>query len=185
MLQKIFSLLLLAMVVFSCQKEKEQNPFGIEKNRIGLLNNKITVRQLDSIYSNDSIVTKRRDSNFLSGTNEIEVFEKKGKKLLILEASDSDNETATIKTVQLIDPRYQTEKGLSTKSLFKDIKQHYHISKINNTLSTAVIFLDSLQATISIDKKELPNKFRQGTDIPIKAEDIPDTAKIKHFLINW
>jgi len=52
-------------------------------------------------------------------------------------------------------------------------------------LSAAVIFVDSIQASITIDKKELPSELKFNTDIKIKSSQIPDSAKIKHFLINW
>jgi len=90
-----------------------------------------------------------------------------------------------IESIQVIDPRYKTVSGLSVSGVFKDIKESYTITKINNTLSAAVIFVDSIQASITIDKKELPSELKFNTDTKIEASQIPDTAKIKHFLINW
>jgi hypothetical protein len=185
MIKKSFNIFLISLLIFSCQKEKKQNPFEITNNRIGVLTNKIQVKQLDSVFANDSIAKRTQGDQFLNNVNEIEVYEKGGAKLLVLEAQKESDPTSTIENIQIIDPRYKTSSGLSSGSIFKDIKDNYNISKINNTLSTAVIFVDSIQAYFTIDKKELSKKFQSTTDIEITVTDIPDSAKIKHFWISW
>ncbi len=184
MLQKILLLLIIFLTV-SCQKEEKQNPFEIKVNRIGQLTNTIQVRQLDSIYSNDSIVKSETNGGFSATSNQIEIYEKGGAKLLILEPKKEKDSTSTIENIQIIDSRYKTETGLSSNGTFKDIKDHYPISKINNTLSSVVLFVDNLHASITIDKKELSDDLRSNTDAKIEASQIPDSAKIKYFLIHW
>ncbi|GGX21335.1 hypothetical protein [Aquimarina muelleri] len=185
MIKIISRVLFVSLFIVSCQKEKQQNPFEITKNRIGLLTNEIKIKQLDSIFAKDSVVRIATNDKYLNNKNEIEVFEKGGAKLLILEPNNEGDSTSTIENIQIIDPRYKTASGLSSNSTFKDIKDHYEISKINNTLSTAVIFIDSIQAYFTIDKKELSKDFEFTTDKKIKVEDIPDSAKIKNFWIHW
>jgi len=185
MILRFFQIISIIIVLTSCSKEEKQNPFEIDINRIGLLTNEMSVKQLDSIFSKDSIVKKTAVNRSISNANEIEIYEKGGKKLLILEATKQADPEATIQNIQIIDSRYQTSVGLSPSSTFKIIKEHYPISKINNTLSTAVIFVDSIQAYFTIDKKELPQQFKMNTDSKIEITDIPDTAKIKHFWIHW
>ncbi|WP_108867077.1 hypothetical protein [Aquimarina aquimarini] len=180
-----FKALLVLLIITSCKKEQQQNPFEIATNRIGLLTNEIQVNELDSIFANDSIAKRTAGDQYLNSTNEIEIFEKGGAKLLVIEPKTEADPSSTIENIQIIDPRYKTVSGLSSHSTFKDINDNYTISKINNTLSTAVIFVDSIQAYFTIDKKELPQKFRQSTDIEIQTTDIPESAKIKHFWINW
>ncbi len=181
---RIFIVLLTSALILSCQKEEKQDPFEISNNRIGLLTHEIKINQLDSVFASDSIVTISGEKS-LSSSNEIEIYEKGGAKLLVLEAKNESDPTSTIENIQIIDARYKTHTGLSSESIFKEVKDHYTISKINNTLSTAVIFVDSIQAYFTIDKKELPREFQYTTDIKIKASDIPDSSKIKHFWINW
>ncbi len=182
---KIFLTLLIPIVISSCQKEVKQDPFEISNNRIGLLTHEVMVSQLDSVFATDSITKRVSANQYLAATNEIEVYDKGGNKLLILEASDQSDPASTIESIQVIDARYKTNSGLSANSTFKDIKEHYNISKINNTLSTAVIFVDSIQAYFTIDKKQLPGKFQSNTDLKIEVTDIPDSAKIKNFWISW
>ncbi|MFD2564574.1 hypothetical protein [Aquimarina rubra] len=185
MFKKISSILLICLSIVSCQKDKKQDPFEISYNRIGNLTNTVKVNQLDSIYANDSIVKLSKTNQFVNMSNAIEVYEKGGAKLLSLEPKVENDPTSVIESVQIIDPRFKTVSGLSVDGVFKDIKDNYNISKINNMLSAAVIFVDSIQASITIDKKELPSELKFNTDTKIEASQIPDSAKIKHLIINW
>ncbi|KAA1247172.1 hypothetical protein [Aquimarina sp. RZ0] len=186
MLKTINFAFLLFLLIIACQKEeKSQDPFLISNNRIGHLTHKTTLKQLDSIYSNDSIVRNIAGDKLLNTNNEIAIFEKGGKKLLILEVRQKSDINSTIKNIQLIDSRYHTDTGLSPNGTFKNIKDHYTITKITNTLSSAVLFVDSIQASLTIDKKELAADLKFNTDTKIEASQIPDSAKIKHFLISW
>ena len=179
-------ILIVLVLLVSCTKDhKKQNPFEVSSNRIGVLDNTTQLYQLDSLYSNDSIVKASTNNKFLNPSNEIKIYEKGGRKLLILEPRNPEDSLSTIANIQIIDPRFKTASGLSCKSFFKDIKDHYKISKINNTLSAAVLFTDSIQAYFTISKKELPIEYRFNTDTKIEASKIPDSAKIKHFLVSW
>lgn len=184
MLKKCIPFVFLGLSILSCQKNDKENAFLISPDKIGTLTYQTKVGQLDSIFKNDSIVNRSKNEKFLSNSNEIEVYEKGGAKLLILEPASTDA-NATIKSIQIIDERFKTPAGLSPNGYFKDIKDNYTISKINNTLSAAVIFVDSIKAYLTIDKKELPAEFKFNTSTPIKASNIPDSAKIKNFWISW
>lgn len=174
------------LILSSCQKAKEtKSPFSIGKHNVGYLTDSTQIHQLDSIFTLDSIVNRATGDEFLNTTNEIEIYEKGGKKLLILEANRESDSKKTVKNIEIIDSRYKTSKGLSPASYFKDIKNNYTISKINNTLSAAVVFIDSINVYVTIDKKELAPEFKFNTDAKIKASQIPDSAKIKHFWVGW
>ena len=67
------------------------------------------------------------------------------------------------------------------KSTFKDINEHYLINKVEATLTSATLFIDELDATISIDKKDLGLNIFSREEISI--EQIPDNAKIKYLII--
>lgn len=180
----LYYLFFITVFVISCAKDTKQDLFEISSKKIGSLTPDIKISQLDSIYKNDSIVRNNMNSSLLNNNSTIEIYEKGGEKLLILEPADTKPDP-TIAYIQVIDPRYHTKSGISNTSIYKDIKEKYNISKINNLLSTVVIFVDSIQATFTIDKKELPAALRAGTSAKIEASQIPDTAKIKHFMISW
>lgn len=181
-------IVLIATIIFlftACKTEKPIDPFLISKQNIGLLTDSTQVRELDIVFANDSIVKHIGGDEFTGKINDIEVYEKGGKHLLTLSATEALDTTATISTVKIIDGRYKTEKGLHKLSTFKDIKDNYTISKIRNTLKNVVVFIDEANVYVSIDKKELPTAFQFDMNKTIEAKDIPDTAKIKYFMVGW
>lgn len=161
------------------------DPYLIEAARIGPLTKEVRINQLDSIFSNDSIVRHTSGNKLLSATNDIEIYDKDGSPLLILEPVQQFDSTSTVGYIQILDPRFETAKGLNTNSTFGDVVKNYSISRIENTLNSAVVFIDELNIYLTIDKKELPSSLRFDTDTRITASQIPDDAKIKHFMISW
>lgn len=164
---------------------RDSDPFLIETNRVGPLTREIRIDQLDSIFKNDSIVRNISKTQFLNTANNIEIYDKDGTQLLILEPVQQFDSTSTIGYIQIIDPKFQTAKGLNIKSTFGEVVEKYAISRIENTLNSAVIFIDELNLYLTIDKKELPSSLRYDTDTRITASQIPDDAKIKYFMISW
>jgi len=177
------ALILSITLLTSCNKE--QDPFQIETNNIGNLNDSTQVRDLKMVFANDSIVTSVSGDEFTGSTNDILIFEKGGKQLLVLSPSQSLDSTATIKTVRIIDERYKTPKGLHTNSTFKTIRDNYKISSIQNTLRNVIVSMDGINAYVTIDKNELPAEMRFDMNLKIEAIHIPDDAKIKNFFIQW
>lgn len=176
-------LLLTTGLFISC--EKEQDPFLISANSVGPLTREVRINQLDSIFAQDSIVNQVSNGELYRKSNEIEIYDTEGKKLLLIEPVQAFDSTSTVGFVQVLDPRYKTAKGLGKESTFKDIVENYTISRIANTLSAAVIFIDELNVYVTIDKKQLPVELRYDTESRIQASQIPDDAKIKYFMVDW
>ena len=179
----IFVLFIFTIFTISC--EKQPDPFLISANNVGPLTRDIKITELDSVFAEDSIIKQVSEGEFFRRSNEIEVYDKSGKKLLLLEPVQAFDSTSTIGFIQILDPRYKTAKGLGTESTFKDIVENYNISRIENTLSAAVIFIDDLNMYVTIDKKELPVELRYDTQTRIHSSQIPDNARIKYFMISW
>lgn len=182
-MKKLLLFPLLALLFIACAKEED--PYLIGKNRIGLLTPEVQVNQLDSIYANDSISREVNQNRFYGSSNEIRIFDEAGKQLLLLEPVQAFDSTSTIGYIQVLDPRFKTAKGLNIKSTFQEIVENYSISRIENTLSAVVIFIDDLNAYITIDKKELPAELRYDTESIIQSSQIPDDARFKYFMIGW
>lgn len=182
-MKKYILLLLLIITLISCGNDS--SPYLIDNNRVGPLTREIRINQLDSVFQNDSIVRNTSGTKFLNATSDIEIYDKDGSPLLILEPVQQFDSTSTVGYIQVLDPRFETAKGLSTKSTFGDVVEKYTISRIENTLNSAVVFLDELNLYITIDKKDLPSSLRYDTDTRITASQIPDNAKIKYFMISW
>ena len=183
MYKSIFSLLIVSIVLTSCNKT--QDPFQISKQHIGLLTDSTQVKDLESIYPNDSIVKYISGDEFTGNINDIQIYEKGGIKLLTLTPRQALDSMSYIKDIQIIDPRFKTDKNISTLSTFKDISSNYKVSRISNSINSVIIAVNELNTTFVIDKKELPASLRFDMDLKIEATHIPDGAKIKYFFINW
>ncbi|WP_298761816.1 hypothetical protein [uncultured Psychroserpens sp.] len=182
---KYISILTIASIVIaSCTKEKKQDPFQISKQHIGLLTDSTMVKDLDIAFPNDSIVTSIKGDEFAGDNNDIEIY-KEGKKSLILTPSQALDSTAVIESVLILNEKYKTDKNISTLSTFKDINDNYKISSINNLISTVVVTVNEINASFTIDKKELPANLRFDMTLNIEAVQIPDNAKIKYFIVHW
>lgn len=179
----VLSLIILSFISTSCNKK--QDPFQIGKQHIGLLNDSTQVKDLESVFPNDSVVKFISGDEFTGNINDIEIFEKGGKKLLTLTPNQALDSTAYIKNIRVLDPRFKTDKNISSASNFKSINSNYKISRISNSINSIIIAIDELNASFVIDKKELPASLRFDMNLKIEATHIPDEAKIKYFFVNW
>lgn len=175
--------LLIVLIIASCSKK--QDPFLIEKHNIGSLTDSTQVRQLDSIFMNDSIVKFVGGDEFTGNINNIDIYDKAGNHLLVLTPNEALDSTAVISNIRIMDSRYKTEKNLSTLSTFKDIQTNYKINRIDNLINSINVNVNEINAYFTIDKKELPANLRFDMKMTIEASQIPDEAKIKYFMINW
>lgn len=184
MKKNIFFLALVSLTFIQCSKEKD--PFLITKNNVGLISNETQLKQLDSIFTADSLVRVSPQNSFMSGSSQgqVEVYEKGGKLLMTLspKANDSDSK---IGHIQIFDERYKTDKGLHLKSTFKDVKSNYTIASIQSTLRNVVVSLKESNVYITIDKNELPESLRHNPELTIESTQIPDNAKLKYLMIDW
>lgn len=181
--KSLLYLIIFTLVLTSCKKE--QDPFQVSKQHIGLLTDSTQVKDLEALFVNDSIVNYIKGDEFIENESDIEVFEKGGKKLLILSPKQVLDSTSTIGSVQIIDSRFKTDKNISTLSTFKDIQDNYTVSRINNLINSIVVSVDEINASFTIDKKELPANLRFDMNLKIEKSQIPDTAKIKYFFVHW
>ncbi|MBD0832355.1 hypothetical protein [Aestuariibaculum sediminum] len=179
----ILSISVLSLLFTGCNKT--QDPFEISKQHVGLLTDSTLVKNLKTVFLNDSINEVINDNGFLGIGKSIEVFDNSGKKLLILNPEYKPDTTAVVKSVQIIDPRFKTEKDITTQSTFKDISSNYKISRIDNLINSVVVTVNEINASFTIDKQELPANIRFDMDLDIEAMHIPENAKIKYFFINW
>ena len=182
-MKKIILLLVIVSIFSSCKKEI--NPFLISNQNIGHLTDSTQVKDLESVFINDSIVKYVSGDEFTGNVNDSEIYEKGGKLLLVLSPSQSLDSTSTIRTVKVVDPRYKTKKGLSINSTFNDINTNYKVSNIQNTLRNIIVSVNEINAYFTIEKSELPANMRFDMNLKIEAIQIPAEAKIKDFYLYW
>lgn len=183
MLKKIIAIISVTLLFIECKEEI--NPFLISNDSVGALTRGMTIKEIDSIFAQDSIVKLYAQNEELPTQGEVEIYEKNGTKLISISPATNNDPDALISNFQFFDPRYKTDKGLNLSSTFKDIKANYKILNIETTISTVVIFLEDNDLFINIDKNELPENFRYNPNLVIDITNIPDEAKIKYFMLSW
>lgn len=178
-------LISLITILLFVQCEKESNRFLIQKGAIGNLTKSTPIKQIDSIFEQDSIVWLNPINNSLGIQGEIEIFEKGGKKLLLLSPENENDSNSVIINIQVFDDRYKTEQGFNSGSTFKDLKENYKITAIDNAINSVVIYLEDSEIFITIDKKQLPENVRYNYTTKIESTQIPLEATFKYFMIAW
>jgi len=182
MKKTLTTLSIIGLIAMSCSEAP--NRFQIEKQNVGSLTDSTQVKALETVFEMDSIVNTK-GNKFSNGTNNIDVFEKGGKKLLTLSPKKINDSTSTIESIKVYDDRFKTEEGINVNSTFGDIKAKLKISKIENTIRNVVVFIENSPIYLTIDKKDLPAEFQFDLSKKIEKANIPDAAKIKYFMIGW
>lgn len=176
-IKKISLLIFVSLLLIQC---KEETNYTLGKEQVGKITNTTQIQELESIFKNDSLVAHLSEDNVAeSSYDEYLVYNKEGDHLLTIIPKVEQDSSSTIDNIQIFDRNYKTVKGLSIKSKFSDIVANYTVNKVQSTFSTAILFVDELNATITIDKKELGIKDF-GTQ-KIDLDQIPDLAKIKRI----
>jgi hypothetical protein len=206
-MKKTVSIALIAISICLTSCTSDDAKFKITKDAIGLLTKEVKVTDLETIYAQDSIVTdtgipkingsinddpevkidsigaKKSIINPNFSYRKVEIYEKGGQPLLSL--TPTNDVIATIENIRFLDPRFTTEKGISTQSTFKDIKEKYEIKKIITSMNNIVILIKDNGLYFTIDKKELPESLRYNSSLNIEEVQIPDDAKIKYMMMAW
>lgn len=183
-MQKTIIIAFVLIGFISCSDSKKNNTL-LDKNQVGLVNSTTQLFEIEALFENDSVVIMDLEDRFRTSVQDVEIYNKEGDKLMVLEPRKAKDSTTTFKQIQVVSPTFKTEKGLGPKSTFKDIYENYEIGKIQNTFMSVLISIEGIDAFVTINKKQLPEELRTGSDIEIKASQIPDEAKIEHFWMNF
>ncbi|MGG8497643.1 hypothetical protein ACQY1Q_14635 [Tenacibaculum sp. TC6] len=180
-LYKILAAVLVSLAFIQCSNNK----FEISKGKVGNLTTKTTVKEIEQIFANDSVVKVlsegAKGDNLFQDDDKYYIYEKKGKHLLTIIPKEQLDSTSTIKSIEIFDERFQTKSGLNINSSFQEINANNKISKVETSFSSATLFIDDLNATIAIDKEDLG--LKEFSTQKVSIEQIPDLAKIKSLTI--
>ena len=174
-------LLAISLFIVSCNNNSK---FKIEKGKVGLITGKTTVQDVENIFKNDSIVKNLSEGalgdDYFQDDDEYLIFEKGGKHLLTIVPKEQLDSTSTIKSIEIHDRRFKTEDDICLSSTFLEISAYNNL-RPESTLQSVTLFLDALNATITIDKEELG--LKNFSSQKVSLEQIPDLAKIKSFVV--
>lgn len=180
---RLIILFVFIVFIFGCKSEKQlekHNLYIVTKHQIGLINDSTQVKDLKAIFSNDSLISIKEDDSFIGGINPIRLYTKTGTPLLQVFPYDAHDSTATINYVHIQNPAYQTDRNISIKSYFVDIKSTYNISEIKNGMDYIEVYIDSLKSIFAFRKLELLRDFDFGTKV--NRDQIPDSISIDFFI---
>jgi hypothetical protein len=172
-MKKLLIILFVPLLFIQCRRNDSEI---IKKNDVGGVTKNTTEEQLFEMFDNDSIVKIPADKKYV---NEYAIYTRSGDHILSVFPMIPKDSTKILERVQIFSPDYKTVKGISTKSTFKDINTNYTIKKIDPTFTSALVYIDEINATIALDKKDLGLKELDMNKI--NKDQIPDLAKIKYI----
>lgn len=176
-------ILIICCILATNCADQQNNDFKITGNQVGKLSKESLARDIELIFEKDSVVQDTVKLNFGNGASKIKIYEKGGALLLTL--TPNNDSIATIQNVLVNDERFETDKGISKMSTFKEIRENYSIKKIITSLNNVVVLLKDNDLYFTIDKKELPESLRYNANNNIEEVQIPDNAKVKYMMIGW
>lgn len=175
MMNKLIAILVLSFLFVQCG---EDNNMVIKKNQLGKISKNTSIKELDKIFKNDSVVKFPEGEELF---REYRVYEKGGKQLLVFMPLIENDSIKGLELVKIYSDRYMTEKGVSVSSSFTDVDGNYTIDKIEPSFSSAILFVDEINATISLNKKDL--NLHEFDMRAIRKDQIPDEASINYITI--
>ena len=159
--------------------------FVIEKGKVGQITHETTIKELTTIFKQDSIVSTLSEGalgdDYFQDEDTYKIFEKGGKHLLTITPQEQLDSTSTIKSVEIHDIRYHTKNNINLQSNFSEINATTNKIRVESTLQSVTLFLDELNATVAIDKEELG--LSNFSTQKVLLEQIPDLARMKSFVI--
>ncbi len=154
----------------------------ITENTVGPLEKSNSFSDLETIFSQDSIIKDTFRLQKGQNPKKLKIFEKGGKHLLTI--TSSNDSIPKIENIRIEDERYVTKEGIGLSSNFKAIQDAYEIKKIVTTMGSVVIFPKGSNLYFTIDKDELPANLRFSST-NVEAVQIPEEAKIKYLMVSW
>lgn len=181
-MKKIVIALVVSVFFVNCQNE---SPYQISKNSLGNLNASSTIQEVETLFPNDSVVRTNMSNRFKTQKQDIEIYNKSGDLIAVLEPRKNADSTSTFKQARLTSEVFKTNKGFGPASTFKDMYENYTISSIQNAISNVIVSVDELGVYASINKKHLPEELRYDLDLTINATQIPDDAPFQYFWLSF
>lgn len=179
---KLLSVCVITLFFIQCGNG---NKFTVAKGKVGKLTPKTTIEELDNIFKNDSIIKNLSEGstgdNYFQDDDEYLIYEKGGKHLLTIVPKEQLDSTSTIKSIQIFDKRYTTKTDISLGAKFEEINLNNTITKVETSLSSATLFIDDLNVTLTLDKDDLG--LKSTSTQKINLEQIPGLARVKSFIV--
>ena len=174
-MKKLIAVLVMTILLVGCGQGDDML---IAKSQLGKINKNTSIAELDKMFKNDSVEKFKANSELI---REYRVFAKGGKQKLIFIPLRQNDSIKGLELVKIYSDLYTTEKGISTSSTFCEISGNYTINKIEPSFSAAILFIDEINAPISLDNTDL--NLDEFDMRPISQGQIPDEASINYITL--
>ena len=145
--------------IIACNNSK--NEFLITNNSVGGIEKNTPIQKLDSIFAKDSIVNSNLEGELRYAKNE-----------------------KLVESIFVLSPLYVTEKGISLKSTFKDVKEKYPDIEIEPSISSIIVTPKGKNYYFTFDKTALKST-NFGLSDSVSQNDIEDSAVITRITLNF
>ncbi|SFU32404.1 hypothetical protein SAMN05216480_101733 [Pustulibacterium marinum] len=177
------SYLLILLFYISCDSEAEKQ-YLVTNNSVGPISRETTIQNLESLFPEDSIAESAYEGELrYASTQHINIYSKNGEQLL--DITPNQDSLHTIASIQILNEKYHTKKGISNKSTYGDLKKKYTITSIENAYNNVIISIKEIDAYFVIDKKHLHFTVQIDNNSKISEKDIPNDTPLKYFMISW
>lgn len=176
-MKKIYFLLIVACCV-ACSRIAPK--YLVTNEKVGVITKETKISELDSLLAQDSLVKPLPLSEFGYTQPVFSVYSKGKAKDLLLEITPSPTEDY-IQSIRILGKDFKTPQGINPQSTFADIKKVYKDFDFFQALSSVVVIPKESNLYFTFSKEDL---LSSNTGV-YTIDDIPDTAKIKDFSINW
>lgn len=174
-----------ALLIISCS---DSDKYTVEKNRVGVLSSATKVSEIEDLFKNDSVVKHLSEGilgyqgRYNQDNDYYLIYAKGGKHLLTIIPKEPLDEMSTIDLIEIHDDSFVTKEGsIGLNSKFEEINLAMNVSKIESTFTQVVLYLDQLNATMTLNKLDLGINTIQTNDVQL--DQIPNLAKPKTFVV--
>lgn len=171
----------------SKQEEVSQvDSFLITPTHVGLFNKGMTIQEAMSLFPKQQVVQKRGYGEFEDDIYyDYQFYDPQNNHLLTLTPTMSMDMKQKINRVLIIDSRFRTNKKISLKSTYADLKKQYEVINYSPDMDHIVLTVDELNAWLSISKDYLEKGWWNEKEKKINPDKIPADAKFDSFVIWW
>ena len=182
-MRKYFIATIVIMSLIGCSDNK--NEFLISNDRVGGLQKDTPIQKLDSIFAKDSIVNSNLEGELrYASTERITIYSKEGNELLEITPKIDEKNEKLVESIFVLSPLYVTEKGISLKSTFKDVKEKYPDIEIEPSISSIIVTPKGKNYYFTFDKTALKST-NFGLSDSVSENDIEESAVITRITLNF
>lgn len=183
---KIRTLLFLAILTVSCaNKPADKADCLVTENSVGVFKKGMTVQNVLDIVPKAQIKKVVDKDDYENSYDDYQYFDTHKIHLLTLTPPIQNDIQSKINRILILDNRFKTNKNIGLGSTYADLKSSYKITDIAPDLEHIVLTVGELNASFSINKKQLLDNWWDKNKKQIDSSKIPDTATFDTFVIWW